>query len=110
MQCWCSVCRLASFHQLIVFFFFLMIRRPPRSTQGVSSAASDVYKRQEDHVVSDKNQNLGTPFKVKNIIPQIIQHQNSACNISCKSCTCDYKPYFENASLRIHCTEGFIIC
>eukprot|EP00831_Metopus_contortus_P084658 TRINITY_DN9663_c0_g1_i5.p1 TRINITY_DN9663_c0_g1~~TRINITY_DN9663_c0_g1_i5.p1 ORF type:complete len:181 (+),score=55.43 TRINITY_DN9663_c0_g1_i5:72-614(+) len=30
----------------IVFFFFLMIRRPPRSTQGVSSAASDVYKRQ----------------------------------------------------------------
>eukprot|EP00831_Metopus_contortus_P043578 TRINITY_DN3497_c0_g1_i12.p2 TRINITY_DN3497_c0_g1~~TRINITY_DN3497_c0_g1_i12.p2 ORF type:complete len:118 (+),score=25.47 TRINITY_DN3497_c0_g1_i12:91-444(+) len=27
-------------------FFFLMIRRPPRSTQGVSSAASDVYKRQ----------------------------------------------------------------
>eukprot|EP00831_Metopus_contortus_P041556 TRINITY_DN3261_c0_g1_i9.p1 TRINITY_DN3261_c0_g1~~TRINITY_DN3261_c0_g1_i9.p1 ORF type:complete len:146 (+),score=20.94 TRINITY_DN3261_c0_g1_i9:58-495(+) len=29
-----------------IFFFFLMIRRPPRSTQGVSSAASDVYKRQ----------------------------------------------------------------
>eukprot|EP00831_Metopus_contortus_P030738 TRINITY_DN2515_c0_g2_i4.p1 TRINITY_DN2515_c0_g2~~TRINITY_DN2515_c0_g2_i4.p1 ORF type:complete len:312 (+),score=95.12 TRINITY_DN2515_c0_g2_i4:72-1007(+) len=25
-----------------------MIRRPPRSTQGVSSAASDVYKRQEN--------------------------------------------------------------
>eukprot|EP00831_Metopus_contortus_P012724 TRINITY_DN15118_c0_g1_i2.p1 TRINITY_DN15118_c0_g1~~TRINITY_DN15118_c0_g1_i2.p1 ORF type:complete len:223 (+),score=56.25 TRINITY_DN15118_c0_g1_i2:18-686(+) len=31
---------------LYPFFFFLMIRRPPRSTQGVSSAASDVYKRQ----------------------------------------------------------------
>ena len=29
------------------FTFFLMIRRPPRSTQGVSSAASDVYKRQQ---------------------------------------------------------------
>ena len=28
------------------FLFFLMIRRPPRSTQGRSSAASDVYKRQ----------------------------------------------------------------
>ena len=27
--------------------FFLMIRRPPRSTQSSSSAASDVYKRQE---------------------------------------------------------------
>eukprot|EP00825_Cyclidium_porcatum_P022482 TRINITY_DN24754_c0_g1_i1.p1 TRINITY_DN24754_c0_g1~~TRINITY_DN24754_c0_g1_i1.p1 ORF type:complete len:198 (-),score=37.86 TRINITY_DN24754_c0_g1_i1:1-594(-) len=29
------------------FFFFLMIRRPPRSTHCISSAASDVYKRQE---------------------------------------------------------------
>ena len=27
-----------------------MIRRPPRSTQGVSSAASDVYKRQMSHI------------------------------------------------------------
>eukprot|EP00831_Metopus_contortus_P031988 TRINITY_DN2595_c0_g1_i4.p1 TRINITY_DN2595_c0_g1~~TRINITY_DN2595_c0_g1_i4.p1 ORF type:complete len:137 (-),score=10.82 TRINITY_DN2595_c0_g1_i4:229-639(-) len=34
-------------HSWFHFFFFLMIRRPPRSTQGVSSAASDVYKRQE---------------------------------------------------------------
>ncbi len=31
---------------VFVFFFFLMIRRPPGSTQGRSSAASDVYKRQ----------------------------------------------------------------
>eukprot|EP00831_Metopus_contortus_P072447 TRINITY_DN6610_c0_g1_i1.p3 TRINITY_DN6610_c0_g1~~TRINITY_DN6610_c0_g1_i1.p3 ORF type:complete len:110 (+),score=37.99 TRINITY_DN6610_c0_g1_i1:55-384(+) len=30
----------------MAFFFFQRIRRPPRSTQGVSSAASDVYKRQ----------------------------------------------------------------
>eukprot|EP00825_Cyclidium_porcatum_P013035 TRINITY_DN1681_c0_g2_i1.p7 TRINITY_DN1681_c0_g2~~TRINITY_DN1681_c0_g2_i1.p7 ORF type:complete len:128 (+),score=29.18 TRINITY_DN1681_c0_g2_i1:119-502(+) len=29
-----------------IFFFFLMIRRPPRSTHCISSAASDVYKRQ----------------------------------------------------------------
>ena len=28
---------------------FLMIRRPPRSTRKESSAASDVYKRQEKH-------------------------------------------------------------
>ena len=27
-----------------------MIRRPPRSTQGVSSAASDVYKRQMQNI------------------------------------------------------------
>ena len=30
----------------VVCIFFLMIRRPPRSTQSRSSAASDVYKRQ----------------------------------------------------------------
>ena len=29
-----------------------MIRRPPRSTQGVSSAASDVYKRQNNTCVA----------------------------------------------------------
>ena len=33
-----------------VFFFFLMIRRPPRSTQSRSSAASDVYKRQNQGI------------------------------------------------------------
>ena len=31
-------------------FFFLMIRRPPRSTLDRSSAASDVYKRQDQHL------------------------------------------------------------
>ena len=31
---------------LSIVCFFLMIRRPPRSTQSRSSAASDVYKRQ----------------------------------------------------------------
>ena len=34
-------------------FFFLMIRRPPRSTLDRSSAASDVYKRQEEAEDSD---------------------------------------------------------
>ena len=32
---------------LFLLFFFLMIRRPPRSTLDRSSAASDVYKRQD---------------------------------------------------------------
>ena len=35
-----------------IYFFFLIIRRPPRSTLDRSSAASDVYKRQD----------LGSPF------------------------------------------------
>ena len=39
-------------HESIIPFFalknfFLMIRRPPRSTRKESSAASDVYKRQQ---------------------------------------------------------------
>eukprot|EP00825_Cyclidium_porcatum_P029933 TRINITY_DN31842_c0_g1_i2.p1 TRINITY_DN31842_c0_g1~~TRINITY_DN31842_c0_g1_i2.p1 ORF type:complete len:139 (+),score=13.54 TRINITY_DN31842_c0_g1_i2:73-489(+) len=33
-------------YYLFFVFFFLMIRRPPRSTHCISSAASDVYKRQ----------------------------------------------------------------
>ena len=33
-------------------FVFLMIRRPPRSTLDRSSAASDVYKRQDTHGVT----------------------------------------------------------
>ena len=37
------ICR----HVRSLLFFFLMIRRPPRSTLDRSSAASDVYKRQE---------------------------------------------------------------
>ncbi|WP_460413927.1 hypothetical protein, partial [Staphylococcus aureus] len=37
-----------------------MIRRPPRSTQGVSSAASDVYKRQ----VKDSPAPVPTPAPV----------------------------------------------
>eukprot|EP00831_Metopus_contortus_P061387 TRINITY_DN53240_c0_g1_i2.p1 TRINITY_DN53240_c0_g1~~TRINITY_DN53240_c0_g1_i2.p1 ORF type:complete len:122 (-),score=8.34 TRINITY_DN53240_c0_g1_i2:88-453(-) len=43
---------------IINCFFFLMIRRPPRSTQGVSSAASDVYKRQVQNHCSHNNNNL----------------------------------------------------
>eukprot|EP00825_Cyclidium_porcatum_P052265 TRINITY_DN9849_c0_g1_i1.p3 TRINITY_DN9849_c0_g1~~TRINITY_DN9849_c0_g1_i1.p3 ORF type:complete len:131 (-),score=10.74 TRINITY_DN9849_c0_g1_i1:645-1037(-) len=48
------MCHSVSDHQCSVllshfFFFFLMIRRPPRSTHCISSAASDVYKRQFFH-------------------------------------------------------------
>eukprot|EP00831_Metopus_contortus_P034569 TRINITY_DN27569_c0_g1_i1.p2 TRINITY_DN27569_c0_g1~~TRINITY_DN27569_c0_g1_i1.p2 ORF type:complete len:115 (-),score=20.67 TRINITY_DN27569_c0_g1_i1:106-450(-) len=43
-----------------------MIRRPPRSTQGVSSAASDVYKRQDNYQES--------PFKG-------VAHRTSPTNI-----------------------------
>eukprot|EP00825_Cyclidium_porcatum_P012389 TRINITY_DN16465_c0_g1_i4.p2 TRINITY_DN16465_c0_g1~~TRINITY_DN16465_c0_g1_i4.p2 ORF type:complete len:136 (+),score=23.78 TRINITY_DN16465_c0_g1_i4:49-456(+) len=43
-----SFCNFYSIFLLFIriFFFFLMIRRPPRSTHCISSAASDVYKRQ----------------------------------------------------------------
>eukprot|EP00825_Cyclidium_porcatum_P044102 TRINITY_DN6386_c0_g2_i3.p3 TRINITY_DN6386_c0_g2~~TRINITY_DN6386_c0_g2_i3.p3 ORF type:complete len:106 (+),score=8.74 TRINITY_DN6386_c0_g2_i3:3-320(+) len=42
----CVLCLRFQSCGLFFFFFFLMIRRPPRSTHCISSAASDVYKRQ----------------------------------------------------------------
>src|SRR5450756_3160797 len=36
-----------------------MIRRPPRSTQSRSSAASDVYKRQEPDVPQQRGRHAG---------------------------------------------------
>eukprot|EP00831_Metopus_contortus_P030976 TRINITY_DN2533_c0_g1_i1.p1 TRINITY_DN2533_c0_g1~~TRINITY_DN2533_c0_g1_i1.p1 ORF type:complete len:390 (+),score=39.82 TRINITY_DN2533_c0_g1_i1:25-1194(+) len=55
----------------LCFFFFLMIRRPPRSTQGVSSAASDVYKRQ----VSTQSTwgLLGTPGSGKTVVAEYLR-------------------------------------
>eukprot|EP00825_Cyclidium_porcatum_P024653 TRINITY_DN27027_c0_g1_i1.p2 TRINITY_DN27027_c0_g1~~TRINITY_DN27027_c0_g1_i1.p2 ORF type:complete len:204 (-),score=34.22 TRINITY_DN27027_c0_g1_i1:1461-2072(-) len=44
-----------------ISFFFLMIRRPPRSTHCISSAASDVYKRQYQRRVHGNQQ---TQFKM----------------------------------------------
>src|SRR5664280_3586670 len=41
-----------------------MIRRPPRSTLSSSSAASDVYKRQEQVAA-----HLGAPFRVVEVDP-----------------------------------------
>ena len=46
-----------------------MIRRPPRSTQGVSSAASDVYKRQDN----DKSV-IKTWSRSSTILPVMIGH------------------------------------
>eukprot|EP00831_Metopus_contortus_P022157 TRINITY_DN20077_c0_g1_i3.p1 TRINITY_DN20077_c0_g1~~TRINITY_DN20077_c0_g1_i3.p1 ORF type:complete len:213 (-),score=35.74 TRINITY_DN20077_c0_g1_i3:56-694(-) len=42
-----------------------MIRRPPRSTQGVSSAASDVYKRQVHGELEMEEENPFTKLKLK---------------------------------------------
>ena len=41
-----------------------MIRRPPRSTQGVSSAASDVYKRQTYACLMGSFETLGSSSSV----------------------------------------------
>eukprot|EP00831_Metopus_contortus_P030454 TRINITY_DN2496_c0_g1_i10.p1 TRINITY_DN2496_c0_g1~~TRINITY_DN2496_c0_g1_i10.p1 ORF type:complete len:184 (-),score=42.73 TRINITY_DN2496_c0_g1_i10:4-555(-) len=48
-----------------------MIRRPPRSTQGVSSAASDVYKRQTQSTWEKK------PDEVQAIIPPFKMDESS---------------------------------
>ena len=56
------------------FFFLLMIRRPPRSTLDRSSAASDVYKRQE------QGSRLGANFGAQAFLlssPRIFDVKNS---------------------------------
>ncbi|MBV5261240.1 DUF1524 domain-containing protein, partial [Synechococcus moorigangaii CMS01] len=55
---------------LSAFFFFLLIRRPPTSTQGYSSAASDVYKRQE-HIYSKKRQEIEDGLKNVEVIESL---------------------------------------
>eukprot|EP00831_Metopus_contortus_P041758 TRINITY_DN32823_c0_g1_i2.p2 TRINITY_DN32823_c0_g1~~TRINITY_DN32823_c0_g1_i2.p2 ORF type:complete len:161 (+),score=55.07 TRINITY_DN32823_c0_g1_i2:102-584(+) len=45
-----------------------MIRRPPRSTQGVSSAASDVYKRQVSTQSTWDSKNWGVEAVSDNIV------------------------------------------
>mgnify|MGYP003379475553 CR=1 FL=1 len=47
LQLDCFVGNVCMSDTLFLCFFFLMIRRPPRSTLDRSSAASDVYKRQQ---------------------------------------------------------------
>eukprot|EP00825_Cyclidium_porcatum_P021882 TRINITY_DN2425_c0_g1_i1.p1 TRINITY_DN2425_c0_g1~~TRINITY_DN2425_c0_g1_i1.p1 ORF type:complete len:255 (-),score=60.95 TRINITY_DN2425_c0_g1_i1:302-1066(-) len=70
-----------------VFFFFLMIRRPPRSTHCISSAASDVYKRQYQRrvhgglqsMIQDQQQYLPYQSNSKyrsEIQPDFAQQQN----------------------------------
>ena len=76
--------------ECIFFFFFLRIWRPPRSTQSRSSAASDVYKRQnysmiviaeplDDNVISEviyRYQKLGS-----DIHSEVTQHVTESTTI-----------------------------
>eukprot|EP00825_Cyclidium_porcatum_P012947 TRINITY_DN16779_c0_g3_i1.p2 TRINITY_DN16779_c0_g3~~TRINITY_DN16779_c0_g3_i1.p2 ORF type:complete len:108 (-),score=44.26 TRINITY_DN16779_c0_g3_i1:63-386(-) len=60
--------------QMLTIFFFLMIRRPPRSTHCISSAASDVYKRQEDDmhvwvILKEDMEGLGIEKEKKKKLP-----------------------------------------
>src|SRR5680860_232438 len=49
-----------------------MIRRPPRSTQSRSSAASDVYKRQEPWVTD----HVGIPEQLPDHDPAVVSHNS----------------------------------
>src|SRR5674536_405320 len=60
-----------------------MIRRPPRSTLSSSSAASDVYKRQEFYVLDSNRQTVDYPTNVTQgassaLILGITNHENNA--------------------------------
>ena len=61
----CVYIFLSFFIYLFFFFFlflFLMVRRPPRSTLDRSSAASDVYKRQDQLGISEVRLTGGEPL------------------------------------------------
>eukprot|EP00825_Cyclidium_porcatum_P049950 TRINITY_DN8762_c0_g1_i10.p3 TRINITY_DN8762_c0_g1~~TRINITY_DN8762_c0_g1_i10.p3 ORF type:complete len:181 (-),score=62.95 TRINITY_DN8762_c0_g1_i10:285-827(-) len=73
------------------FFFFLMIRRPPRSTHCISSAASDVYKRQYQRRVhgdriklkgNQKRKRKRSKKKTKIKIKQIKINSQEYCKIN----------------------------
>ena len=64
---------------LVVFlFFFLMIRRPPRSTLDRSSAASDVYKRQDLGEAWKRGTSLPFVYAVMVLGPGAIGKVNAA--------------------------------
>ena len=58
-----------------------MIRRPPRSTQGVSSAASDVYKRQADNAISLMQTKESLELVMEDFFDQLIDDNVIYCEI-----------------------------
>ena len=49
-----------------------MIRRPPRSTLDRSSAASDVYKRQEEAVQAGVPRSIGLIGNAATVLPELV--------------------------------------
>eukprot|EP00825_Cyclidium_porcatum_P022677 TRINITY_DN2494_c0_g1_i2.p1 TRINITY_DN2494_c0_g1~~TRINITY_DN2494_c0_g1_i2.p1 ORF type:complete len:241 (-),score=13.38 TRINITY_DN2494_c0_g1_i2:80-802(-) len=70
-----SVCH-TLFFLVVFFFFFLMIRRPPRSTHCISSAASDVYKRQMLYLSHTPAVTQAPPTR---LLPCIQQDDHAMC-------------------------------
>eukprot|EP00825_Cyclidium_porcatum_P002792 TRINITY_DN11293_c0_g1_i3.p3 TRINITY_DN11293_c0_g1~~TRINITY_DN11293_c0_g1_i3.p3 ORF type:complete len:104 (+),score=17.40 TRINITY_DN11293_c0_g1_i3:52-363(+) len=56
------------YYAFVFFFFFLMIRRPPRSTHCISSAASDVYKRQHQYHWSFHNAQSNMQYSFSSMV------------------------------------------
>ena len=61
----------------VLCFFFLMIRRPPRSTQSRSSAASDVYKRQEQGLIYGEGERQVFPYEPVVMADGIVEQPGS---------------------------------
>ena len=69
------------FSDFFSFVVFLMIRRPPRSTLDRSSAASDVYKRQDaDSLKLSDAKALGDKTRIQNIsaVSAVVSMQTQA--------------------------------
>ncbi|VTU47695.1 peptidase [Lacticaseibacillus rhamnosus] len=81
-----------------------MIRRPPRSTQGVSSAASDVYKRQMHIAVIGWTDNEQTMKAEMTWLKQDMQATEKTWKIVLTHQPVSY------THLRAHETEADLVC
>eukprot|EP00825_Cyclidium_porcatum_P024093 TRINITY_DN2662_c0_g1_i17.p2 TRINITY_DN2662_c0_g1~~TRINITY_DN2662_c0_g1_i17.p2 ORF type:complete len:134 (+),score=18.16 TRINITY_DN2662_c0_g1_i17:10-411(+) len=79
----------------VFFFFFLMIRRPPRSTHCISSAASDVYKRQ----VSTQSTWVGQ--QLKGNLAQLVEQRTLNPSVESSNLSVPTKLHQSSGFLRI---------
>ncbi|CZR83225.1 hypothetical protein CDFC105_43922 [Clostridioides difficile] len=63
----------------MVCFFFLMRRRPQRSTRKESSAASDVYKRQEQGLLKKQLEDVRERWNKSSKHSDLVDGEVIAC-------------------------------
>ena len=105
LLCVCVLCCVLFF--FLCFVFFLMIRRPPRSTLDRSSAASDVYKRQQ-HDLARRLAEMDGNNKANQVLTT--QVQETMRELSVKVGVLDAHSAVSYTHLRAHETVLDLVC